>query len=133
MQQFWDILYMQSITSKNHILYELIFRLTHCNLCFARILVPIPSACCSCIAYCSCRCRDANAEVHQRECNLLQALWHSGASVTCFLALRAITQKSFEEVMKLKKRLKNFENVSKISAENPYRGDDYMAFNNLGE
>ncbi|XP_029675383.1 SET and MYND domain-containing protein 4-like [Formica exsecta] len=108
-------------------------RLTHCHLCFARISVPIPTACCtcSCIAYCSRRCRDADAQVHLRECKLLPTLWHSKASVTCFLALRAITQKSFEEIMKLKKQLADSGNALNISAKNPYRGDDYMTFYNL--
>lgn len=111
------------------------FRLTHCHLCFARIFVPTPAACCacSCVAYCSRRCRDADAQVHLRECKLLPALWHSRASVTCFLALRAIMQKPFEEMIKLRDRLKNSENVSKFSAKNPYRGDDYMNFYNLGD
>ncbi|XP_012543048.1 SET and MYND domain-containing protein 4 [Monomorium pharaonis] len=109
-------------------------RLTHCHLCFARIFVPTPAACrtCSCIAYCSRRCRDADAQVHSRECKLLPVLWHSKASVTCFLALRAITQKSFEETMRLKERLRNSESASKISIENPYRGADYAnTFYNL--
>nr|XP_012223994.1 PREDICTED: SET and MYND domain-containing protein 4 [Linepithema humile] len=108
-------------------------RLTHCHLCFARIFVPTPAAChaCSCVAYCSRRCRDADAQVHLRECKLLPALWHSRASVTCFLALRAIMQKPFEETMKFRDRLKNSENVSKFSAKNPYLGDDYINFYNL--
>ncbi|XP_077276488.1 protein-lysine N-methyltransferase SMYD4 [Temnothorax americanus] len=110
------------------------YRLTHCYLCFARIFVPMPAAChtCSCVAYCSRRCRDADAQVHSRECKLLPALWHSRVSVTCYLALRAIMQKPFEETMKLKERLRNPGSASKISAENPYRGDDYAnAFYNL--
>ncbi|XP_072746253.1 SET and MYND domain-containing protein 4 isoform X2 [Anoplolepis gracilipes] len=108
-------------------------RLTHCHLCFARIFVSIPAACCtcSCVAYCSRRCRDMDAKVHLRECKLLPILWHSKASVTCFLALRAITQKSFEEIMKLKKQLMDSGSSLNISVKNPYRGDDYMAFYNL--
>lgn len=110
-------------------------RLTHCHLCFVRIFVPTPAAChtCSCVAYCSRRCRDADAQVHSRECELLPALWYSKASITCFLALRAITQRPFEEIMRLKEGLRDPGSVSKISAENPYRGDDYTnAFYNLG-
>lgn len=42
-------------------------------------------------------------------------------------------QKPFEEMIKLRDRLKNSENVSKFSAKNPYRGDDYMNFYNLGD
>ncbi|GAB1861357.1 SET and MYND domain-containing protein 4 [Camponotus japonicus] len=106
-------------------------RLTHCHLCFARIFVPVPCRTCSCIVYCSRRCRDADAQVHLRECKLLPILWRSKASVTCFLALRAITQKSLEEIMKLKEQLVDSGNALNISAKNPYRGNDYMTFYNL--
>ncbi|XP_011695563.1 PREDICTED: SET and MYND domain-containing protein 4 [Wasmannia auropunctata] len=109
-------------------------RLTHCHLCFARIFVPMPAACGTCnhVAYCSRRCRDADTQVHSRECKLLPALWHSRASVTCFLALRAITQRSFEEITRLKERFRDPGSTPKISAENPYRGDDYAnTFYNL--
>lgn len=108
-------------------------KFTHCHLCFARIFVPIPAACytCSCVAYCSRRCRDADAKVHLRECKLLPILWHSKASVTCFLALRAITQKSFEEIMKLKDQFVDSGKALNISAKNPYRGNDYMTFYHL--
>ncbi|EFN88450.1 SET and MYND domain-containing protein 4 [Harpegnathos saltator] len=108
-------------------------RLTHCHLCFARIFVPIPAACrtCSCVAYCSRRCRDRDAQVHLRECSLLPVLWHSKASVTCFLALKAITQRPFEEVMKLKERLGDAAGALRISPENPYLGDDCITFHNL--
>lgn len=35
--------------------------------------------------------------------------------------------------MRLNERLKNLESASKITAENPYRGDDYVnTFYNLG-
>ncbi|KAL6258691.1 hypothetical protein P5V15_010643 [Pogonomyrmex californicus] len=106
-------------------------RLTHCHLCFGRIFVPAACRTCTCVAYCSHRCRDADAQVHSRECKLLPALWHSKASVTCFLALRAITQIPFEEAMKLNQRLKDSGNASRISAENPYRGENYATFYNL--
>ncbi|KYN03191.1 PREDICTED: SET and MYND domain-containing protein 4-like [Cyphomyrmex costatus] len=107
-------------------------RLAHCHLCFMRIFVPTPAACCNCVAYCSRRCRDADAPVHSKECKLLPALWYSKASVTCFLALRAITQRPFEEVIMLQEQFKNPGNALKFSAVHPYRGDDYMgAFYNL--
>ncbi|EZA53989.1 SET and MYND domain-containing protein [Ooceraea biroi] len=108
-------------------------RLTHCHLCFVRILVPISAACrtCSCVAYCSRHCRDVDAQVHLRECKLLPILWHSKASVTCFLALRAIVQKPYEQVLELKERIKDSGSATNITAGNPYRGDDYMTFYNL--
>lgn len=60
----------------------------------------------------------------------MPVLWHSKASVTCFLALKAITQRSFEEVMELKGRLGD---VASASPEKPYLEDDYITFYNLGE
>lgn len=97
--------------------------------------MPVPAACytCSCIAYCSRRCRDADAQKHLRECRLLPVLWHSKASVTCFLALKSITQRPFEEVIELKKRLGDGASAFKICPENPYLRDDYMTFYNLGK
>lgn len=96
--------------------------------------MPTPAACynCSCIAYCSPCCRDTDAEMHLRECKLLPILWHSKASVTCFLALRAITRQSFEEIMKLKEQLKDIRSEPMISAENPYKGNNYVTLYNLG-
>ncbi|XP_035734855.1 SET and MYND domain-containing protein 4-like [Vespa mandarinia] len=109
------------------------YRLNHCHLCFTRIFVPMPAACniCSCIAYCSTRCRDKDAEVHLRECNLLPPLWLSKASITCFLALRALLQRPFVEFVEMKERLTFNKEKRDISEKRPYNGDDYESFYDL--
>ncbi|XP_078044040.1 protein-lysine N-methyltransferase SMYD4 [Augochlora pura] len=106
------------------------YRLTHCNSCFTRVIVPIPAACnvCSCVAYCSIRCRNADAKVHQNECVLLPTLWYSNTSVTCFLALRAITQRPYEQLIKLKDRLEMSKGRFSVTTERPYKGHDFEAF-----
>ncbi|XP_015599275.1 SET and MYND domain-containing protein 4 [Cephus cinctus] len=110
------------------------YRLSHCQLCFSRIVAPIPAACyaCSCIAYCSPRCRDADAEAHLIECNILTTLWQSNASVTCLLALKAVTQRPFADLLKLQEHLKvNAGKSNEITKSHPYRGDHYEAFHGL--
>ncbi|KAG7209348.1 hypothetical protein KM043_015449 [Ampulex compressa] len=103
------------------------YRLTHCHQCFVRIFAPIPAACRSCthLAYCSVRCRNLHAKVHLRECKLLSALWLSKASVTCFMALKAIIQRPFEEIIKLKDKLGASKGKLEITAQRPYRGCHY--------
>nr|XP_050866692.1 SET and MYND domain-containing protein 4-like [Vespula vulgaris] len=109
------------------------YRLTHCHLCFSKIFVPTPAICniCSCIAYCSIRCRDKDAEVHLRECNLLPALWLSKASITCFLALRALLQRPFVEFAEMRERLMSNKKKREISEKRPYKADDYDSFYDL--
>ncbi|XP_076660578.1 protein-lysine N-methyltransferase SMYD4 [Halictus rubicundus] len=105
------------------------YRLTHCHFCLSRIFVPLPAACnvCSCVAYCSIRCRNADAKVHQNECVLLPTLWISSTSITCFLALRAVTQKPYDQLMKLKDRLETSKGRFDLSVERPYQGHDFEA------
>ncbi|KAK2584344.1 hypothetical protein KPH14_006734 [Odynerus spinipes] len=109
------------------------YRLSHCHLCFTRIFAPTPAACnaCSCVAYCSTRCRDEDAEVHLRECDLLPALWLSKASVTCFLALRALLQRPFDELLEMRESLRACKGKHDISEKRPYKGHDYESFYNL--
>ena len=69
-------------------------RETHCFECFARLRAPLPCPTCAAVAFCSDSCRRAaTATHHALECGLLDTLWRSGASVTCLMALRALTQK----------------------------------------
>ncbi|XP_034188347.2 protein-lysine N-methyltransferase SMYD4 [Osmia lignaria lignaria] len=109
------------------------YRLTHCHLCMSKIFVPIPSNCqvCSYLAYCSTSCRDADQKVHKNECTVLPSLWMSKTSVTCFLALRTITQRPFEELIKLKDKLKSSKGRFEVSAQQPYRADDFEAYYGL--
>ncbi|XP_014236002.1 SET and MYND domain-containing protein 4-like [Trichogramma pretiosum] len=107
------------------------YRLTHCHRCSTRIGVAYPATCykCSSIAYCSPDCRDKDTRVHEIECAMLPPLWCSNASVTCMLALRAITHKPFEQFIKLKDpELVKRQTPSK---EKPYLGKDYRTFTNL--
>lgn len=96
--------------------------------------MPIPSNCqvCSYLAYCSTSCRDADEEVHKNECAVLPSLWMSRTSVTCFLALRAIAQRPFEELIKLKDKLKSSKGRFEVTAQHPYRSDDFEAYYGLG-
>lgn len=109
------------------------YRLTHCHYCLSRIFVPMPAACytCSCVAYCSIPCRDSDAKVHQNECALLPTLWLSKTSITCFLALRSVTQKPFEELFKLRDKLVRSKGKFEASAQQPYKGEDYEALYGL--
>ncbi|XP_076627679.1 protein-lysine N-methyltransferase SMYD4 [Colletes latitarsis] len=109
------------------------YRLTHCHCCFSRIFVPTPAACkkCSWVAYCGIRCRNADAKVHRTECMLLPALWRSNISVTCFLALRSITQRSFEELFKMKDTLAASKGRFHVTPQRPHQSDDFEAYYGL--
>ncbi|XP_051162262.1 SET and MYND domain-containing protein 4-like isoform X2 [Leptopilina boulardi] len=98
------------------------YRLSHCHFCLERILAPIPAYCCSSIAYCSINCRNSDKNLHSIECKILGPLWSSGMSVTCLLALRAITQRPLNELIKLEEKLNEKYVGSKIQ---PYKGSDY--------
>lgn len=108
-------------------------RVTHCHYCLTRLFVPTPAACqtCSYVAYCGTSCRDADAKVHKIECMLLPKLWGSKTSVTCFLALRSITQRSFEELFKLKDTLEASKGRFDVSKQRPHRSDDFEAYYGL--
>ncbi|KAF4521656.1 hypothetical protein B566_EDAN009389 [Ephemera danica] len=53
---------------------------------------PYPCPRCRDVAFCSLQCqRAALAGHHKYECRFLPAIWEAGASITCLLALRAIS------------------------------------------
>ncbi|XP_049549164.1 SET and MYND domain-containing protein 4 [Anopheles darlingi] len=82
------------------------YSLDHCSNCFKRVSVPIACPLCSDVVFCSDECeRRANASFHRYECGFLPILWGSGASITCHMALRMITQKSSEYFAKLQPEL----------------------------
>lgn len=93
-----------------------------------RVVAPLPASCykCSSITYCSPKCRDADEPLHRLECGILGPLWYSKASVTCFLALRAIIQRPYEEFVKIKQQKLEL-------GKEPYLGKNYKTFCNLGE
>ncbi|XP_015522321.1 SET and MYND domain-containing protein 4 [Neodiprion lecontei] len=101
------------------------FRLSHCHLCFARVVAPVPASCntCTIIVYCSPKCRNRDVKAHALECPLLLALYVSSASVTCFLALKSVVQIPLNELLKMK---------DSLNAEiKPYKGDDYRCLHGL--
>ncbi|XP_058447147.1 SET and MYND domain-containing protein 4 [Malaya genurostris] len=80
------------------------YSLTHCSRCFKRASVPICCPKCSDVIFCSENCAKSSS-FHQFECGFLPILWKSGASITCHMALRMITQHSEEYFLKLRSEL----------------------------
>lgn len=59
----------------------------------ARLRVPVACPRCSAVLFCGAECRDVAERTHHGvECGVLPLLWGSGASITCLMALRAISQ-----------------------------------------
>ncbi|XP_058123652.1 SET and MYND domain-containing protein 4 [Anopheles ziemanni] len=82
------------------------YSLDHCTHCFRRVSVPIACPLCSDVIFCSDECEaKANGSYHRYECGFLPILWGSGASITCHMALRMITQKSGDYFAKIKPEL----------------------------
>lgn len=103
------------------------YRLTNCYYCFTKIFVPIPTLCetCNYVAYCSISCRNKDSKTHENECMILPSLWISKTSVNCFLALKAIVQRPFDELFRLKDQLEISKGRVQISEQQPYRTDDF--------
>ncbi|XP_067007502.1 SET and MYND domain-containing protein 4 [Anabrus simplex] len=97
---------------------------THCFHCFKRLLTPIPCPRCSAVAFCSMSCqKESMASHHKVECGILATLWASGASVTCLMALRIISQRDMQYFLKQRKLL---DQIPKV-----YYGSDYRSVYNL--
>ncbi|XP_047102069.1 SET and MYND domain-containing protein 4-like isoform X2 [Schistocerca piceifrons] len=91
---------------------------TNCFHCFRRFSYPVPCPNCSAIAFCSNFCRDRALESHHKmECGILQILWDSGASVTCLMALRIISQKGLQYFLGLKDSLTKGQEGTSISED----------------
>uniref|UniRef100_A0A1B6J8P5 Protein-lysine N-methyltransferase SMYD4 n=2 Tax=Homalodisca liturata TaxID=320908 RepID=A0A1B6J8P5_9HEMI len=99
---------------------------SHCFQCFRRPAAVYPCPQCSNVVFCNKTCLSAALESHHRyECPVLSALWQSGASVTCLMALRIITQHNLEHFLQLKPVLTN-------SCKNKqYKSSDYTTVYNL--
>ncbi|KAG6465918.1 hypothetical protein O3G_MSEX015498 [Manduca sexta] len=98
---------------------------THCQHCFVKcpILVPCPK--CPNVIFCSEKCLEAaQKSYHAYECHIVPLLWKSGCSVTCFIALRMITQNKKEYFTKI---------VSELDSKSSgvYKTDDYKNIYNL--
>ncbi|XP_065073779.1 SET and MYND domain-containing protein 4 [Ochlerotatus camptorhynchus] len=82
------------------------YSLSHCSSCFKRVSIPICCPKCSDVIFCSETCeKEANSSYHQYECGFLPIFWKSGASITCHMALRMITQKSEKYFMNIRQEL----------------------------
>ncbi|CAK9796407.1 SET and MYND domain-containing protein 4 [Anthophora plagiata] len=109
------------------------YRLTHCHCCTRKIFVPIPADCqtCSYVAYCSTSCRDEDAKMHENECTLLPILWTSKISVTCFLAIKAVTQHAFEKIFERRDKLEASKGKLEVSKQKPHLSGNIEAFYGL--
>lgn len=103
-----------------------IYSQTHCQSCFKRTSVPIACDHCADVIFCSKKCRDvAYNSYHQNECGIMQHLWNSGASITCQMALRAISQKSLKYFLDIKDDLEALRSNVDYERTDSYTIDDY--------
>ncbi|KAG5673986.1 hypothetical protein PVAND_003982 [Polypedilum vanderplanki] len=99
---------------------------THCQFCFKRINVPIACSNCADVIYCSENCRDNSWKTfHRFECGIIQHLWSSGASITCQMALRAISQKPLNYFVNLREELIELKSNIDYSKIDTLSNDDY--------
>nr|CAD7589014.1 unnamed protein product [Timema genevievae] len=82
-------------------------RATHCFHCFNRLVAVVPCPHCCNIAFCSAACQQVALSTHHRvECPVLEVLWESGASVTCLMALRILSQTNIRYFLDMREQLK---------------------------
>ncbi|GLG99499.1 SET and MYND domain-containing protein 4 [Gryllus bimaculatus] len=97
---------------------------THCFQCFKRVKTPLPCPCCSVVMFCGIKCQKTALTTHHKiECSILQSLWSSGASITCLMALRIISQSTLEHFLSLKPQLGQVPQV--------HQSGDYLDVYNL--
>jgi hypothetical protein len=103
-----------------------IYSQTHCQACFKRTNVPIACTGCADVIFCSEKCRDiACNSYHRIECGIMQHLWNSGASITCQMALRAVSQKSLKYFLDMKVELEELRKSRDYVKADAYPNDDY--------
>lgn len=103
-----------------------IYSQTHCQLCFKRTNVPFACDQCADVVYCTKKCRDdAWQSYHQNECGIMQHLWNSGASITCQMALRAISQKSLKYFLEIREELNELSHKVDYAKTDGYPVNDY--------
>lgn len=109
-----------------------IYSQSHCQLCFKRTDIPIACKQCADVIFCSTKCRDdAWNTFHRHECGIMLHLWNSGASITCQMALRAISQKSLKYFVDIKGELEELRNRPDYAKTDNYPHDDYRRVFNL--
>ncbi|XP_055641050.1 SET and MYND domain-containing protein DDB_G0273589-like isoform X2 [Toxorhynchites rutilus septentrionalis] len=91
------------------------YSLFHCDHCCRRVEVLFCCFSCVDVVYCSEECRKlACTSYHQFECGFLSYLRNSGANVVCRLALRIVTQKSYDHFVSLQS---SEDNLNQLSCE----------------
>lgn len=109
-----------------------IYSQTHCQSCFKRTGVPIACNNCADVIFCSEKCRDdACNSYHRIECGIMQHLWNSGASITCQMALRTVSQKTLKYFLDIKSELELLRNAADYTRTDAYPNDDYRRVFNL--
>ncbi|KAF2884043.1 hypothetical protein ILUMI_22161 [Ignelater luminosus] len=68
------------------------FALTNCQYCLLATNTPVACKSCAYVVYCSLECLRAASKFHRFECGLHSALFSSGASINCYMAMRIVTQ-----------------------------------------
>lgn len=103
-----------------------IYSQTHCQSCFKRTNVPVACSDCADVIFCSEKCRDEACRTYHRfECGIMQHLWNSGASITCQMALRAVSQKSLKYFLDIKDELNELQKAADYDRTDKYPNDDY--------
>lgn len=103
-----------------------IYSQTHCQFCFKRTGIPIACNYCADVVFCSSKCRDkAWNSFHKTECGIMQHLWNSGASITCQMALRAISHKSLKYFLDIQGELEELRKTPDYTKTEAYPNDDY--------
>lgn len=122
---------MHLVQEKPHVACLLqVYSQTHCQLCFKRTNLPIACQTCADVIFCSPKCR-SEASFHRYECGIIQHLWNSGASITCQMALRAISQKSLKYFLDIKEELAALSDHPDYEKTDKYPNDDYRRVFNL--
>lgn len=77
-----------------------------------RVLSPFPCLKCTAVIFCSSKCREiAMNSYHKYECSFHGSLLTEGASITCCLAVRLITQKGLKYFRDIRSKLKAIQDV----------------------
>ena len=72
-------------------------------LCDVRLEAAVPCNQCSRVAFCSVACQTVALTTHHVvECPILETLWSSGASITCLMALRMLSQRGLKYFLDMK-------------------------------
>lgn len=99
---------------------------SHCLMCFKRTGIPIACNYCADVIFCSRKCRDkAWNSFHKTECGIMQHLWNSGVSITCQMALRAISQRSLKYFLDIQDELEELRINPDYTKTDAYPYDDY--------